>query len=84
MIKSSIQNFLAVTVMVFMTVFIAFFLYSNIHLKNKITLQIVQEMEFISDIFTNAILDVMSRGHDKQTYSVILGYGNFIDRKSVV
>ena len=78
MIKSSIQNFLAVTVMVFMTVFIAFFLYSNIHLKNKITLQIVQEMEFISDIFTNAILDVMSRGHDKQTYSVILGYGNFI------
>ena len=78
MIKSSIQNFLAVTVMVFMTVFIAFFLYSNIHLKNKITLQIVQEMEFISDVFTNAILDVMSRGHDKQTYSVILGYGNFI------
>src|SRR3990172_9353774 len=78
MIKSSIQNFLAVAVMVFMTVFIAFFLYSNIHLKNKITLQIVQEMEFISDVFTNAILDVMSRGHDKQTYSVILGYGNFI------
>src|SRR3990170_1133895 len=78
MIKSSIQNFLAVTVMVFMTVFIAFFLYSNIHLKNKITLQIVQEMEFISDVFTNAILDVMSRGHDKQTYSVVLGYGNFI------
>src|SRR3989344_3789820 len=78
MIKRSIPNFLAVTVMVFMTVFIALFLYSNIHLKNKITLQTVQEMEFISDVFAKAILDVMSGGHDKETYAVITGYGNLM------
>lgn len=78
MIKRSIQNFLAVTVMVFMTVFIALFLYSNIHLKNKVTLQIVQEMEFISDVFAKAILDIMSDGHDKETYSVLLGYSNLM------
>src|SRR3989304_1667992 len=78
MIKRSIPNFLAVTVMVFMTVFIALFLYSNIHLKNKITLQTVQEMEFISDVFAKAILDVMSGGHNKETYAVITGYGNLM------
>ncbi len=78
MIKRSIQNFLAIAVMVFMTVVIALFLYSNIHLKNKITLQIVQEMEFVSDVLTKAILDVMSGGHDKETYSAILDYGNLI------
>src|SRR4030066_595409 len=78
MIKRSIPNFLAVTVMVFMTVFIALFLFSNFHLKNKITLQTVQEMEFISDVFAKAILDVMSGGHDKETYAVITGYGNLM------
>jgi hypothetical protein len=78
MIKRSIQNFLAVTIMVFMAVFIALFLYSNIHLKNEITIQTVQNMEFISDVFSKAVTDVMSSGHDKRTYNVILDYSNLL------
>lgn len=74
----SILNYLVITIMVFMIALTAIFIYTSIHLKDKIIYRIVQQTELVSELITRAALDLMSAGHSGGKYSMILAYGNLI------
>ncbi|MEE9543517.1 MAG: PAS domain S-box protein, partial [Thermodesulfobacteriota bacterium] len=81
--QSYILNYLVITIMIFMLAVTSFFIYSNIHLKNRITYRIVRQTEIISDLISRATTDLMRDGHDKDTYATILEYGNLIGVKDI-
>ncbi|MEE8574131.1 MAG: ATP-binding protein [Thermodesulfobacteriota bacterium] len=81
--QRSILNILVIALMLFMAVFTSIFIYSNLHLKKKITYRIVQQTELISDLISRSVLTEMKNGHEENTYSSILEYGNLIGVKNI-
>ena len=71
-------NYLVITIMVFMAAITSFFIYSNMHLKDRITYRIVRQSDIISNLISRSTTDLMREGHDKETYATILEYGNLI------
>ncbi len=78
-----ILNYLVITIMVFMVAITSFFIYSNMHLKDRITYRIVRQSDITSDLISRSTTDLMKNGHDKGTYSTILEYGNLIGVKDI-
>ena len=76
-------NYLVITIMVFMAAITSFFLYSNMNLKDRITYRIVQQSDIISNIISRSTNDLMRDGHDRETYAMILEYGNLIGVKDI-
>jgi PAS domain S-box-containing protein len=70
-------------IMIFMVATTSFFIYSNMHLRDRITYRIVRQTEIISDLISRSATDLMRDGHDKETYSTILEYGNLIGVKDI-
>ncbi len=75
---SSILNFLVITIMVFMIGTTAVFIYSSIHLKDKIIFRIVQQTELVSELISRSASDLMATGHTGDSYSMLMGYGEQI------
>jgi PAS domain S-box-containing protein len=59
----SILNVIIIALMVFMAAFTSLFIYSNIHLKNRVTYRIVQQTEFLSDLISRSVVERLSHGH---------------------
>ncbi|MBE9532321.1 MAG: hypothetical protein IME98_05895, partial [Proteobacteria bacterium] len=76
-------NYLIIIIMVFMAAITSFFIYSNMHLKDRITYRIVRQSDIISDLISRSTTDLMRDGHDKETYATILEYGNLIGVKDI-
>lgn len=78
-----ILNYLVITIMVFMIAITSFFIYSHMHLKDRITYRIVRQSDITSDLISRSTTDLMMNGHDKETYATILEYGNLIGVKDI-
>lgn len=74
----SMLNYLVIGIMAFMIALTALFIYTSVHMKNKITFRIVQQTELLSDLIARSALNVMSTGHSDGQYEMILQYGNMI------
>ncbi len=74
----SILNYLVISIMVFMIAVIGIFIYTSVHMKDKIIFHVVQQTELISELIARSTLDIMGEGHDKDRYSMVLSYGNMI------
>jgi PAS domain S-box-containing protein len=58
--------------------FVAIFIYSNIHMKNKIVFKAVENTEMISNLIFGSTIDALSGEHNVKAYERILDYGNII------
>jgi len=74
----SMLNYLVIGIMAFMIALTAIFIYTSIHMKDRITFRIVQQTELISDLITRSAVNIMSSGHTDGQYEMILQYGNMI------
>lgn len=74
----SMLNYLVIGIMAFMIALTAIFIYTSIHMKDRITFRIVQQTELISDLITRSAVNIMNSGHANGQYEMILQYGNMI------
>lgn len=71
-------SYLVIAIMVFMIAVMAAFIYSSIHVKDRVIFRIVQQTDLASDIITRSTLDAMSAGHAGGRYELIKAYGNIV------
>ncbi|MDO8427159.1 MAG: PAS domain S-box protein, partial [Deltaproteobacteria bacterium] len=71
-------SYIIIAIAVFMTAVTAIFIYTSVHLKNKVIFRIVQQTELSSELITRSALDIMGSGHTNGKYSMVLAYGNMI------
>ncbi|MBI5588720.1 MAG: PAS domain S-box protein [Deltaproteobacteria bacterium] len=74
----SMLNYLVIGIMAFMIALTAIFIYTSVHMKDRITFRIVQQTELISDLITRSAVNIMSTGHTNDQYEMVLQYGNMI------
>lgn len=79
----SITNSLVMVIMIVMILLTSLFIYSNIHLKNKIVFQIVQQTELISNLVFHAVDDTLKNEHNQETYGHILEQGDIMGTDSI-
>ncbi|MBI5561636.1 MAG: PAS domain S-box protein [Deltaproteobacteria bacterium] len=77
-IRSSTLSYLVIGIMVFMIAAMAVFIYSSLHVKDRIIFRIVQQTDLASDLITRSALDIMSAGHAEGKYALIQAYGNIV------
>ncbi|MBI5492507.1 MAG: PAS domain S-box protein [Deltaproteobacteria bacterium] len=77
MIRRPILSCIIAAIAVFMAAVTAIFIYTSVHLKDKVIFRIVQQTELISELLTRSAIDTMSAGHHGK-YDMILAYGNLI------
>ncbi len=71
-------NYLVISIMLFMIAVLGIFIYTSIHMKDKIIFHVVQQTELISELITRSTLNIMSEGHDSKRHSMVMSYGNLI------
>ncbi len=71
-------NYLVISIMVFMIAVLGIFIYTSIHMKDKIIFHVVQQTELISELITRSTLDILSGGHHGKSYHMITAYGNLV------
>lgn len=76
-------NYLVIGVMVFMILATAVFVYTSIHLKDKMIYKTVQQIELISELISSSTADLMHSGHGPGQYEMILEYGHHIGIDSI-
>ncbi|MBI5642376.1 MAG: PAS domain S-box protein [Deltaproteobacteria bacterium] len=74
----SMLNYLVIAIMAFMIAIVALFVYTSIHLKNKVIFRTVQQTELVSELIARSAVDIMSGGHGGGNYSMILANSNQI------
>lgn len=75
---SSALNYIIFAIIIFMIAVTALFVYTSIHLKDRVIYRIVQQTETTSELLTRSAMDVMSDGHSGNKYEMILSSGNII------
>jgi PAS domain S-box-containing protein len=81
--KRDLLNYLVITIMLVMIGFISLFIFSNIHMKEKMVFRVVQEMDMVSNLLDRAVLDALNGEHTIVTYGKALEYGNIHGVKDI-
>jgi PAS domain S-box-containing protein len=81
--KRDLLNYLVITIMLVMIGFISLFIFSNIHMKDKMVFRVVQEMDMVSNLLNHAVSDILNDEHTIVTYGKALEYGNIQGVKDI-
>ncbi|MFQ5441751.1 MAG: nitrogen regulation protein NR(II) [Thermodesulfobacteriota bacterium] len=84
MFKSrSLLNFLVITLMLLITAFASFFIYTSLYLKNRFVVKLVQKTDMVSEIITKSAFDLLSMGHEEKNFSRLYGLSNIIGMEEI-